>query len=87
MCKPYLQAKDYVTPYAQPYYDQYLSPHVKRAQPYVDQLNEKVYTPGLAAYQQHGAPRVAQAQKVGLEQWEKTVKPQLEVARQQAGKQ
>lgn len=87
VCKPYLQGRDYLTPHAKPYYNQYLAPHVQKAQPYVDTLNQRVYTPGLAAYQQHGAPRVAQAQKVGTEQWAKTVKPQLEVARQHAGKQ
>ena len=87
ICKPSLQAKEFVWPYAQPYYQQYLDPYVQRAQPYVDQVTEKVYQPGLAAYQQHAAPKVAVAQKYSQEQWKKTIKPQLDVARQQAGKQ
>lgn len=87
ICKPYLQARDYVTPYAQPYYDQYLSPYVQQAQPYVDRFNDNVYAPGLVAYKQYGAPRVADAQKFGQKQWEKTVKPQLELLQKQSGKQ
>jgi len=86
LCGPYLATRDFVQPYAQPYYDQYLAPHLHKAQPYLDRVNEQVYQPGLAAYQTHGAPRVQQAQEFGAKQWEKTVKPQLEVARQQAGK-
>jgi hypothetical protein len=87
VCKGYLQARDYVTPYAQPYYDQYLAPYAKQAQPYFDRFNTQVYTPGHALYQQHAAPHVAHAQKIGYEQWDKTVKPQLDVARHHAGKQ
>ncbi|KAI7012858.1 hypothetical protein KC362_g16181 [Hortaea werneckii] len=87
VCKPYFQAKTFVAPYAQPYYDQYAAPYVQIAQPYFDQAHQHAYKPALAAYKQHGAPRVAEAQKQALVQWEKTVKPQLEVVRQQAGKQ
>lgn len=87
ICKPYLQARDYVIPYAKPYYDQHVAHHVEKAQPYIERFNQQVYTPGLEAYTKHGAPRVAQAQKYGEEQWEKTVKPQYENARNQAGKQ
>ncbi|KAK1090250.1 hypothetical protein LTR48_008652, partial [Friedmanniomyces endolithicus] len=57
ICKPYLQTKDFLTPYGKPYYDQYLAPHVQRAQPYIDRFNEQVYDPSLKAYQQHAAPR------------------------------
>jgi hypothetical protein len=87
VCNAYLQARDYITPYAQPYYDQHLAPYVEQAQPYFDRFNAQVYTPGHALYQQHAAPHVAQAQKLGYEQWGKTVKPQLDVARHHAGKQ
>lgn len=87
ICKPSLQLKNFVNPYVQPYYDQYAAPYVQKAQPYIDQVNEKAYQPGLAAYQQYGAPRVAGAQKFGTQQWERTVRPQLEVARKEAGKQ
>ncbi|KXT02662.1 hypothetical protein AC578_1126 [Pseudocercospora eumusae] len=87
ICKPYLQTRDFVTPYAQPYYHQYLQPHVQKAQPYLDQFNEKLYTPAAAAYQKYGAPQVATAQKIGQQQWQKTIKPSLELAQKQAGKQ
>jgi len=87
ICKPYLQTKDFLTPYGKPYYDQYLAPHVQRAQPYIDRFNEQVYDPSLKAYQQHGAPRVEQGRLQAALQWNNTVKPQLEVARQQASKQ
>ena len=87
ICKPNLQAKEFVQPYLQPYYEQYLDPYVQKAQPYVDHLNDRVYKPGLAAYEQYGAPRVTEAQKYSQQQWEKTIKPQLDVARQQVGRQ
>ena len=87
LCTPSLQAKEFVYPYLEPYYLQYAQPYVEKAQPYVDQFNERVYTPGLAKYQQYGAPRVSDAQKYSQEQWEKTIRPQLDVARLQAGKQ
>lgn len=86
-CKPYFLTKDVVTPYAKPYYDQYAAQYVQKVQPYFEQANERAYKPALAAYKQHGAPRVADAQKQALVQWEKTIKPQLEAARQRAGKQ
>jgi len=78
VCKPYFQAREYLTPYAQPYYDQYLAHHVAAAEPYYNQFHKHVYTPGQAIYNVHAAPRVADAQKFGQEQWEKTVKPQLD---------
>ena len=87
ICKPAIQAREFVLPYTRPYYDQYLGPYVEKAQPYLDQANERVYKPGQAAYQQYAAPRVADAQKYSQQQWEKTIKPQLEGAKKQAGKQ
>lgn len=87
ICKPAIQARDAVYPYVEPYYNTYLDPYVQKAQPYVDQWNEKVYRPGKVTYEQYGAPRVKRTQEVSQQQWEKTIKPQLEVARQQAGKQ
>ncbi|EME83785.1 uncharacterized protein MYCFIDRAFT_202776 [Pseudocercospora fijiensis CIRAD86] len=87
ICKPYLQTRDFLTPYAQPYYHQYLQPYVQKTQPYVDQFNEKVYTPGAAAYQKYGAAQVATVQKIGQQQWQKTIKPSLELVQKQAGEQ
>ncbi|PPJ54397.1 hypothetical protein CBER1_07761 [Cercospora berteroae] len=87
VCKAYLQGRDFVTPYAQPYYDEYLAPYVRQAQPYYDVANEKVYKPAYSAYETYAAPRVAQAQVLSQQQWEKTIKPQLDVAQKQVGKQ
>lgn len=87
VCKPYFQVRSTILPHVQPTYDQYVAPYAQKAQPYLDQFHSKVYQPGLAVYNQHGAPVVAQAQKLGQEQWAKTVKPQFEVAKGKAGKQ
>lgn len=87
ICKPYLQFREYVTPYTQPYYDQYAAPYVEKVQPYIDQANDKVYKPASAVYTQYGAPRVAQAQEVGQQQWKKSIKPSLDVIQEQAGQQ
>lgn len=87
LCKPAIQAREAVFPYVEPYYNAYVDPYVQQAQPYVDQWNEKVYKPGKVKYEQYGAPRVKQARDVSQQQWERSIKPQLEIARQQAGKQ
>ncbi|KAF2215092.1 hypothetical protein CERZMDRAFT_120169 [Cercospora zeae-maydis SCOH1-5] len=87
VCRTYLHGRDFVTPYAQPYYDQYLAPYVHQAQPYYDVANEKVYKPAYAAYETYAAPRVAQAQLLTQKQWEKTIKPQLDLAQKQVGQQ
>lgn len=87
ICKPAIQVREAVYPYVEPYYNAYVDPYVQKAQPYVEQVNEKVYKPGRVKYEQYGAPRVKQARDVSQQQWEKSIKPQLEVARQQAGKQ
>lgn len=87
ICNNYLPARDFILPHAQPYYDQHLAPYVQRAQPYYDLVNEKAYKPGYAAYQTYAAPRVSQAKSLGLQQWEQTVKPQLDLAQQQVDKQ
>jgi len=53
----------------------------------VDTVNDRIYKPGKAAYEQYAAPRVSQVQDYGQAQWEKAIKPQLVTARKQAGKQ
>lgn len=91
ICKPYLETRAAVTPYLKPYYDAHLAPHVQKVQPYIDQAKTQVYAPAVAFtshnYAKHGAPRVIQAQALGKKQWEKTLRPQLEAARQGASKQ
>lgn len=87
VCTPYFRARDLISPYAAPYYDQYLAPHVETVQPYVDRVNKHVYRPAVALYNAHGAPRVADAQKFGHQQWEKTVRPHLDTLSHEAEKQ
>lgn len=91
LCKPYLDLKSHATPYLEPYYNAHLAPYVEKVQPYVDRVKTQAYDPALAFtttnYEKHGAPRVAQAQKYGQAQWDKTLRPQVEVARQAALKQ
>lgn len=66
----------------EPYYKFYAAPYVATARPYVDKLNEQVYSPsveyGTKQYRQYGAPGVEQVEKYGQDQWEKTLRPQLE---------
>ena len=87
LCKPYLQARDYVAPYTRPYYDRYLDRHVQKAQPYLDRFDEQIYQPSLNFYHRYAAPRVDEAQKYGQEQWQQSIKPQIDVLQRQAGKQ
>lgn len=88
ICKPYLQLRSQAAPYVQPYYDAYLKPYADRAQPHVDNLNEKVITPAtIFAKQQYavyGAPRVAQLQTYAEGTWTSTIKPRLETRRKWA---
>ncbi|ORY12981.1 hypothetical protein BCR34DRAFT_282444 [Clohesyomyces aquaticus] len=84
VCKPYLHARSYATPYLDPYYHTYLAPQVEKVQPYVDRFESQVYTP-LATftkdnYARYGAHRVAQAQNYLEAQWDRTVRPQLQTA-------
>lgn len=87
ICTPYLSARDFILPHAQPYYYQHLAPYIEQVQPYYDIVNERVYRPGHAAYQTYAAPRVSQVTSIGQQQWEQTIKPQLHLAQKQAGKQ
>jgi len=75
----------------QPYYNQYLAPHVEKVQPHIDRVKSQVYDPAYTFartnYAKHGAHRVAQAQKIGQHQWEKRILPQLETVQASAWKQ
>ena len=71
-----------MVPYAQPYYDAYLSKHVAVIQPHISRVNEQVILPASAflesSYNTYGRPRVVQAQNLSQERWEKLIKPRLE---------
>jgi len=87
VCKPYLNARSYVAPYVQPYYDSYAAPHLEKARPYVEKFNDRLYAPtvnyGKQSYDAYGAPRVDQAREFSQQQWEKFVKPQIDAAQSQ----
>ncbi|KAH7064230.1 hypothetical protein BKA63DRAFT_537934 [Paraphoma chrysanthemicola] len=82
VCAPYLQARSYAAPYLDPYYETYVAPYVTKVQPYADRFEKQVYTPAAKftadKYAIYGAHRVAQAQKYGNAQWDKSVRPQLQ---------
>jgi hypothetical protein len=88
VCKPYLHARSYVTPYLDPYYHTYIAPQVEKVQPYIDRIDKQVYTPVSTftkdKYATYGSHRVAQTQKYAEAQWERTVRPQLQKAQTQA---
>lgn len=77
-----------MAPYIRPYYDTYAAPHVDKARPYVQQLNDQFYTPsmtyGKQAYERYGAPRVELAKSYSQEQWSRILKPQIDAAQVQA---
>lgn len=91
ICKPYLDARSFTTPYVKPYYDAYASAYVENARPYVENFQRSIYTPAVAltkqSYQLHAAPKVDQALVYGQHQWEELIKPQIEIGRALARKQ
>lgn len=82
VCKPYLHARSYVTPYLDPYYQAYVAPQAAKVQPYWDSFDRKVYTPvstfAKDNYAAHGAHRVENARHHLEAQWEKAVHPQIQ---------
>lgn len=85
ICKPYFDARSYITPYVKPFYDDYASAYVESARPYVDNFQRHVYSPALdltkQSYTSYAAPRVDQARVYGQHQWEELLKPQIEASR------
>lgn len=83
VCKPYLIARSHVEPYVTPYYEIYLAPYVDQARPYVEVLDQQVYTPASrvakSGYEKYGAPAVEQAQAYGVAQWQRQVTPRLKI--------
>lgn len=90
VCKPYLVARAHVTPYLEPYYHQYAESYVDTVRPYVEKLNNEVYSPALdfgkRSYKTYGAPSIHHARGYGQVQWEKSVKPQIDAAQAEAKK-
>lgn len=89
VCRPYLVARSYVDPYVDPYYQTYAAPYVDAAAPYVRTFRERVYVPAsrLAkqGYDGYAEPALNKVAGYGREQWQTTVVPKLQSARQQTG--
>ncbi|KAJ5591568.1 uncharacterized protein N7459_001937 [Penicillium hispanicum] len=88
VCKPYLIARSHVVPHIAPYYDAYAAPYIEHARPYVEVVNQHVYTPAskiaYAGYDKYGAPAWQHAQAYGTAQWETRVSPQIKAAQDKA---
>lgn len=77
ICKPYFQLKHAVSPHVEPYYHTYAAPYVELARPYYETVDQRVLSPSWAYATKYGSPRVAQAQALGKEKWEKSLQPEL----------
>lgn len=88
ICKPYLDARRFVAPHVQPYYDIYVLPYVESARPYTETLNHHIYEPSLnfgsQCYKKYGAPRVDRAREYGYDRWARKLKPQIDAAQASA---
>ncbi|KAL4889206.1 hypothetical protein BDV59DRAFT_121373 [Aspergillus ambiguus] len=88
VCKPYLVARSYIDPHVAPYYETYAAPYVDATRPYVNILNEKVYTPSINVakhgYERYGAPALSQAQVYCQQQWDAQVTPRLQLVKDRA---
>lgn len=87
VCEPYFNLRAAAVPHLQPYYDQYLAPYAEKAQPYVDKAKTHVYTPAVALARTHAAPRLEQAHNYASREWDRTVRPQLDLAQKALTKQ
>ncbi|KAM0253904.1 hypothetical protein ACHAQJ_007079 [Trichoderma viride] len=77
ICKPYFQAKEAITPYTLPYYEQFVEPYVDFARPYYETVDSRVLTPARIYAVQYGAPWVEKGQEQAWAQWEKHGRPQV----------
>ncbi|KAI9819073.1 MAG: hypothetical protein M1826_001203 [Phylliscum demangeonii] len=91
VCEPYLAARSYVYPRLQPYYNSYAAPYVDTVRPYVANVESKVVRPvvkgGRRVYERYGALRVDQMRQYGEREWERTLRPRLDVVAAKAGEQ
>lgn len=86
VCSPYIHARAYAAPYLGPYYDAYVAPHVEKAKPYTQHFQQHVYAPVSAFTQHHyavyGAHRVDQAKQYAEAQYDKSIRPQVQVVQE-----
>ncbi|KAF1943302.1 hypothetical protein EJ02DRAFT_453406 [Clathrospora elynae] len=76
ICKPSLQALSYAAPYVDPYYQAYVAPQVDKVKPYITPV--KAFA--RDKYATYGAHRVEHATKYAESQYDKSVRPQLQIA-------
>lgn len=81
MCATYFQARSFLAPHVQPYYDAYGSHYIEAARPYVNTFQSKVFNPAYgtarSAYVRYGAPRVGEAWRLGGREWQSKIAPRL----------
>ncbi|KAK5989683.1 hypothetical protein PT974_07938 [Cladobotryum mycophilum] len=77
ICEQYFRAKNFVTPYAQPLYDQHVAPYVDFVKPYYDAADSHFLTPAREYAVQYGAPLAKHGQEQALQQWEKHGQPRV----------
>ena len=75
ICRPYFEVKTTVSPYLQPYYEDYVAPYVEVVQPYYTTLDENVLKPSWSYASKHGRPVLLHGQAYGQAQWNKNVQP------------
>ncbi|KAH8726552.1 hypothetical protein GQ44DRAFT_726115 [Phaeosphaeriaceae sp. PMI808] len=84
VCATYLQTRALVAPYLDPYYETYLAPQVEKVTPYVRRFNKEIYTPTAKftadKYATYGAHQVEQARQYANAQWDRSVRPQVQIA-------
>lgn len=84
VCKPYLQTRSYAAPYFDPYYNHYVSPQLQKVKPYTDRFQSQIYDPAATftkdKYATYGAHRVENARAYAEAQYDKSIRPQLQVA-------
>jgi hypothetical protein len=84
VCKPYLQTRSYAAPYLDPYYHTYVAPQLEKVKPYTDRFERQVYTPVSTftknQYTTYGAHRVEQVRKYAEAQYDKSLRPQVQLA-------
>lgn len=88
VCRPYFGSRTYVSPHVQPYYENYLAPHVDKIRPYAEHVQQNYYLPVANvvenSYNSYGAPQVSEAKRYSTVHWESSVRPRLEAARLRA---
>ena len=83
ICEPYFQARSYIKPHLEPYYDTYAAPYVDAVRPYAVTLDHKILSPavsvGKRGYEIYGAPTVEMVRQYGDREWRRTLRPKIDL--------